>query len=186
MKVELGARNCLYPMLTTIVGANVKGKPNYTAIAHIGIMDFSSISVSSHRAHYTNIGIKENRTFSVNIPSLALVRETDYCGLVSGNSVDKSTVFESFYGQLGTAPLIKACPINLECKLTRVLEFPQHEVFIGEIVETYCDESCLKDGQIDLSRVQPILFAMFDKNYWRLGERFVRAWQIGKQLKSDQ
>ncbi|MFH1484876.1 MAG: hypothetical protein ABIH46_02300, partial [Chloroflexota bacterium] len=27
MKTKLGYRNCLYPMPTTLVGANVKGKP---------------------------------------------------------------------------------------------------------------------------------------------------------------
>jgi len=39
MKHSLGAKNCLYPILTTLVGANVDGKPNYIAIAHVGIMD---------------------------------------------------------------------------------------------------------------------------------------------------
>ena len=98
MKVKLGAKNCLYPMPTTIVGANVNSKPNYIAIAHVGIMDHGSISVSLNRAHYTNAGIKENQTFSVNIPSVDMVKETDYCGLVSGKNQDKSRVFECFYG----------------------------------------------------------------------------------------
>ncbi len=44
MKVKLGAKNCLYPMLTTLVGANVNGRPNHITIAHVGIMDFGSIS----------------------------------------------------------------------------------------------------------------------------------------------
>jgi hypothetical protein len=39
MKVKLGAVNCLYPMPTTLVGANVNGKPNYITIAHVGIME---------------------------------------------------------------------------------------------------------------------------------------------------
>jgi hypothetical protein len=39
MKTEVGAKNCLYPMPTTLAGALVNGKPNYITIAHVGIMD---------------------------------------------------------------------------------------------------------------------------------------------------
>jgi flavin reductase (DIM6/NTAB) family NADH-FMN oxidoreductase RutF len=44
----------------------------------------------------TATGIRENQTFSVNIPSVDIVKETDYCGLVSGKNQDKSQVFECF------------------------------------------------------------------------------------------
>ena len=45
MKVKLGIKNCLYPMPTTLIGAMVNGKPNYTTIAHVGIMDLTSVSL---------------------------------------------------------------------------------------------------------------------------------------------
>ena len=73
MKVKLERKNCLYPMLTTLVGANINKKPNYAPIAFLGIMDFDHISVAMNRRHYTNTGIKENNTFSVNIPSVDIV-----------------------------------------------------------------------------------------------------------------
>ena len=98
MKVKLGAKNCLYPMLTTLVGANVNGRPNYVTIAHVGIMDFGSISLGMNKAHYTNGGIKENGTFSVNIPSVGMVKETDYCGLVSGKRVERPSFSKTFTG----------------------------------------------------------------------------------------
>lgn len=37
-KIEVGAKNFMYPTLTTLVGANVAGKPNYITIAHVGIL----------------------------------------------------------------------------------------------------------------------------------------------------
>ena len=80
MKMKLGPKNCLYPMPTTLVGALVKGKPNYITIAHVGIMDSTSVSLGMNKNHYTNQGIRENKTFSVNIPSAKLVKETDFCG----------------------------------------------------------------------------------------------------------
>jgi flavin reductase (DIM6/NTAB) family NADH-FMN oxidoreductase RutF len=182
MKKQLGARNCLYPLPTVLVGATVEGKPNFATIAHVGIIDLRSVSVSMNRVHYTNAGIKENGTYSINIPSVRMVVETDYCGLVSGSKFDKASVFDVFYGVLETAPMIESCPLNMECKLVQTLEMPHHDVFIGEIVEAYCEEECLEEGGIDYEAVGPILFTMDDKGYWRLGERFADAWEAGKEL----
>ena len=86
MKTEIGCKNCLYPLPTTLVGANVKGKPNFITIAHVGIVNPQAITLGINKIHYTNAGIKENETFSVNIPTSGLVKETDYCGLVSGKT----------------------------------------------------------------------------------------------------
>lgn len=170
-------------MPTTLVGATVEGKPTFITIAHVGIMDLGSVSLGMNKIHYTNAGIKENGTFSVNIPSIQMVKETDYCGLMSGKNVDKDELFEVFYGELKTAPMIKDCPINMECRLIQTVDFPKHDIFVGEIVETYCDERCVTDGVVDFSKVQPILFVMNDKSYWKLGERLARAWHVGKELK---
>ena len=182
MKKLLGAKNCLYPLPTVLVGANVGGKPNYLAIAHVGIMDLGSVSLGMNKVHYTNAGIKENGTFSINMPTAALVRETDYCGLVSGKNADKAALFETFYGALKTAPMIRQCPLNMECRLIKTVDFPRHDIFIGEVVETHCDEQFLDDGLPDIGKIQPILFVMSDRSYYRLGERFAEAWSVGKEL----
>ncbi|MFC1921177.1 hypothetical protein ACFLYQ_05585, partial [Chloroflexota bacterium] len=58
-------------------------------------------------------GIKQNMTFSVNVPSADLVKETDYCGIESGSKADKVAVckFDVFYGKLETAPMVEQCPV---------------------------------------------------------------------------
>ena len=183
MKIKLERKNCLYPMLTTLVGANVSNKPNYAPFAFVGIIDSDHISVAVNRARHTSTGIKQNNTFSVNIPSVDLVKEVDYCGLVSGKEVDKSHLFKTFYGVLGSAPMAEECPINMECRLTQTIEFPRHEVFVGEVVEAYSDALYMSEGRIDLSNVQPILFSFYNKDYWKLDTSFAKAWDIGKELK---
>jgi len=114
-----------------------------------------------------------------------IVKETDYCGLVSGKKQDKSRVFECFYGELHTAPMIKKCPINMECKLRQVVDFPQHDIFIGEIVETYCDDQAITEDVVDFSKVRPILFVINDGSYWEIGKRFAKAWSVGKEFVPD-
>lgn len=186
MKKPLDGINVLYPTPTTIVGAIVEGKVNFITIAHIGIVNHARpylISLSLAKAHYTNAGIRENKTFSVNIPNENLVVETDYVGIVSGKKTDKSSVFEVFYGDLENAPMITECPINMECKLYDVYDTPTHDLFIGEIVETYADESVLKNGKVDLARVKPLLFDMSSIKYWSIGKAVADCWNIGKQLK---
>ena len=182
MKIGLGAKNCLYPLPTTLVGALVNGKPNYITIAHVGIMDLGSVSLGMSKVHYTNAGIKANGTFSVNIPSVKMVKETDHCGLVSGKTEDKSALFKTFYGKLKSAPMIEECAVNMECELIKTIDFPTHDVFIGKIAATYCDKAVLTEGVVDFGKVQPILFVMNDRSYWKLGDKFAKAWDVGKEL----
>jgi flavin reductase (DIM6/NTAB) family NADH-FMN oxidoreductase RutF len=169
-------------MPVVLVGAEVQGKPNFITIAHVGIIDFEHISLSMGKQHYTNKGIRETGTFSVNIPTVGMVKQTDYCGLVSGRKFDKSGIFKTFYGTLETAPMISQCAISMECRLQGTMDMTKHDVFIGHIVETYVDEDLLDGDQVDFSKVDPILFAMYDKSYFKLGERFADAWSVGKEL----
>jgi flavin reductase (DIM6/NTAB) family NADH-FMN oxidoreductase RutF len=185
-KLEIGTKAFLYPMPATMVGANIRGKPNYLTVAYCGIINHNPpmISAALGKAHYTNSGIKENGTFSINIPSEELVKITDYCGLVSGHKVDKSKLFETFYAKLKSAPMIRECPLNLECNLIQTLNVPIDEVFIGEIHGAYSEDQYLTNGLPDIKKMKPIVFSMHDNNYWKVGEHLTRAWNIGRKLKT--
>ena len=185
-KKKLEPVNVLYPTPTVLVGAVVNNRPNFITIAHIGIVNHARpflISLSMAKAHYTNAGIRENKAFSVNIPSENLVAETDYVGLVTGKRVDKSELFDLFFGDLDTAPMIRSCPVNMACRLHDTYDTPTHDLFIGEIVETYADESVLDQSVVDVARVKPLLFDMSSIKYWSLGEAVANCWNVGKQLK---
>lgn len=188
MKRNLGPVNALYPSLTTIVGAIVDGKPNFLAIAHVGIMNHGQpqyLSFGISKSHYTNRGIVEHGEFSVCIPGEDMVVATDYVGLVSGKNTDKSKVFDLFQGELAHAPLIQGCPVCMECRLKQVVDFNTHDVFIGEIVATHAEETVLhQNGKIDISRVRPLLFDMASVKYWSLGAEVAPCWNVGKQLKT--
>ncbi|MBW1899886.1 MAG: flavin reductase family protein [Deltaproteobacteria bacterium] len=180
---EIGAVNLLYPTPTTLVGAMVNGKPNFITIAHIGIMTHTHISLGINKVHYSNAGIKENKTFSVCLPSEDLMVETDYCGIMTGKRTDKAALFDVFYGELKTAPMIRECPVCMECSLERIVDFPSHDIFIGEITQTYVNESVLSDGNVDIAKVRPLLFDMSSKTYWALGTELGKCWNVGKKLK---
>ena len=185
MKTKLGPVNAMYPSLTTIVGAMAGGKANFCTVAHVGIMNHGTpqyVSVGLNKAHYTNPGIREHKVFSINVPGRGLVAETDYVGLVSGKNTDKSGVFKVFFGDTG-APLISECPVVMECRLKRIVDFPTHEVFVGEIAQVHADAAVLRDGKIDVKRLDPLLFDMASRHYWSLGEPVAKCWGAGKGLK---
>jgi flavin reductase (DIM6/NTAB) family NADH-FMN oxidoreductase RutF len=91
-------------------------------------------------------------------------------------------MFKTFYGTLKTAPMIEQCSINMECELLKTVYFPNHDIFIGKIVKTYCDETVLTDGEVDFEKVQPILFVMNNQSYYVIGNKLAKAWNIGKEL----
>ena len=82
------------------------------------------------------------------------------------------------------APMIEECAINMECELTQILDTKSHEIFIGNIVETYCDDKYITNGKVDLVKVQPFFFSMYEPAYWSLGEQIGKAWSIGKDYLS--
>jgi flavin reductase (DIM6/NTAB) family NADH-FMN oxidoreductase RutF len=183
-KIEIAPERICYPMPCSLVGANVGGKPNYLAIAWFSMVNPKPpyVMVAMNKAHYTNSGVKENGTFSINIPSVDMTEVTDYCGLVSGRKCDKSALFETFYGKLKTAPMAKECTFNAECKLLHTVDLPAEELFIGEIIGTYTDERYLTDGLPDLQKMKPLILQMAQKKYLSLGTEISGAWEVGKGL----
>lgn len=182
----IGPVNALYPMPTTLVGARVNGKPNFLAVAHVGILNHGTpqyLSIGLHKSHYSNAGIHENRAFSICLPAEDLMVETDYCGIMTGKKTDKAALFDVFYGELAVAPMIRQCPVNMELRLHEVLDFETHDIFIGELVQTHVAEDVLSEGKIDIARLRPLLFDMASMNYFRLGPAIGQCWNVGKSLK---
>jgi flavin reductase (DIM6/NTAB) family NADH-FMN oxidoreductase RutF len=188
-KKKFGPQTWLYPEPTVLVGVNINDKPNFMAVAWTGIAcgEPPTISVAIRQSRYTLKGIRQNMTFSVNIPSVDMVKETDYCGIVSGSKTDKikDCGFKVFYGKLNNAPLIEQCPINLECEVLHILNLGSHALVIGKIIETYVSEECLTDGQPDASKIKPfVFFPRPSGRYNAIGEVLADAFKIGKEIKS--
>src|SRR3972149_648562 len=171
-KVTVENKTLVFPMPAFLIGANVDGKPNFMTAAWSGIAGSTPpmITVALQHHRHTLKGMKQNMTFSVNVPSVDLVKETDYCGVVSGSKTDKvaDCRFKVFYGKLTTAPMIEQYPVNLECKVMHILDLGSHELVVGRIEETYISEECLTDGKPDVAKIKPIAYV--GRRYVALGE----------------
>jgi len=179
----LGPMPYMSVLPTVLVGANVKGKPNYmtAAWATVACMAPPMVCVAINKARYTAKGIEENKTFSLNIPSAKQIVETDHCGLVSGAQEDKSRVFRSFYGKLKTAPLAEECPVNIECRLFNSVDCGSHRLHIGEVVEIHADKSGVTDGKPDITKIHPLVYAQ--ATYFGVGKQVDKAFSAGKKYR---
>jgi flavin reductase (DIM6/NTAB) family NADH-FMN oxidoreductase RutF len=189
MKVKFGTVPLVYPVPIILAGANVNGKPNYATLGDCGIMGINPplVYISSGQKHYTNQGILENGTYSVNFPSTDLLAVTDYCGIVSGSEVDKTALFETFYGELGTAPMIQECPVNLECRVIKEFSIQHRQIFVGEVVQAHVDEEFVveRDGRrmiAEMTQLDPIIYAL-DNRYYCIGEPIGTGYSEGKDFR---
>ena len=187
-KIKLESKAGQLPILgfypTIVIGANIDGKPDFTTVAWTGVAASvpPSITIALQHHRYSLKGVRQNMSFSVNIPSAAQVKETDYCGLASGARVDKSADcgFSVFYGKLKSAPFIEQCPINHGCEVIQILNLGSHELIVGRIVDTHLSEECLTNGRLDPAKVDPFLFA--GMGYYRIGEYLGDAFRCGIEI----
>jgi flavin reductase (DIM6/NTAB) family NADH-FMN oxidoreductase RutF len=143
------------------------------------------LGVCVNKNNASHEAITDTGEFSVNLPSSDMVEVTDYTGLVSGKRTDKSGLFEIYYGELMSAPLIKNCPLSIECKVNQKVELPTNSFFIAEIINIYTEDKYLTDGKPDVKKIKPFLLTMPDNRFWSIGEYLGSAWDAGRKLRKE-
>jgi flavin reductase (DIM6/NTAB) family NADH-FMN oxidoreductase RutF len=185
-KVQFGPQKLVVPRPVFLVGAVVNGKPNFITIGGGGLANGEPpmIALPIRHHQYTLEGIMQNRTFSINYPSVKQVKETDFCGLVSGRKVDKVAAcgFHIFYGKTDKAPLIDECPVNLECKLMYAMNLGGHMMVIGQVEECHVNEDCLTDGKPDAKKINAMVFDPEQGVYLSFGDVVAKSHSVGREL----
>jgi flavin reductase (DIM6/NTAB) family NADH-FMN oxidoreductase RutF len=174
-------------MPVTLVGTLVDDKVNFMAVAWINRMNNNPPiwGTGINKNHLTVRGVLEQKAFSINIPTADIIEKTDFCGLGSGRKIDKSNVFDVFYGELGNAPMIEECPLTIECKLHDTIDLGTNLLVLGEVVAAYTEDRFLTDGKVDIEKINPVVLTMPDNRYWTVGEYLAKAWNVGKKLMSQ-
>ncbi len=185
-KVKLDQNSGPTPILSAypvvLVGAEVNGKPNFTTVAWVGVAASNppTIAIALQHHRYSLKGIRNRMAFSVNIPSTSQMKETDYCGLVSGEKVDKTERcgFKLFYGKPEGIPFIEQFPINHGCEVVQMVNLGSHELVVGRIVETHVSADCIVGGRLDATKLEPIFFT--GGKYYALGNKLGDAFEAGR------
>ena len=179
-KKNLGKLLALYPKPMTVVGTKVEGKVNWLVVGHTGVIGHDRVLVSMSKQHYSNQGIKQSKKLSINLVSREMLPKADYVGSVSGETVNKSSVFAYHIGENGT-PVIDVSPLTMECNVVDIYETEGFDNFICTVVNTYALPDVLDhNGKLDYTRLKPVLFEFPTYSYLATGE------VIGKCLNLDE
>ena len=175
MKITKGPTTLFYPCPVALVTCSDEtGKDDIVTLAWIGVANSTPpiIAAGIRPTRYSASLIDRTGEFVVNIPSVELLEVTDYCGSVSGADVTKfeATGLTREKASQVKAPLIKECPVNLECRVKQKLVLGSHHLYLGEVLETHVDQNVLDpEGNIDYTKAQPIAYT--PREYWDLGKR---------------
>ena len=190
MKKSVGAKTLLFPTPVLMIGTyDQAGKPNLMSAAWGGICCSQPpcIAVSLRKATYSYASIIERKAFTAGIANQSRITEADYVGIVSGRDVDKFAVagLTPLRSELVDAPYAAEFPVVLECRLLHVFELGLHTQFVGEILDVKADSEVFgEDGNLDIMKIQPLIFDTARKGYHGVGPQLERAFSVGKSLKS--
>jgi flavin reductase (DIM6/NTAB) family NADH-FMN oxidoreductase RutF len=176
---------CL-PWTQTILGTHLGKNVNFMALDWLTRVNYQPpmMGICVNRTNASSNAILDNHEFSINVPNINMVEITDYTGIVSGKSVDKSDLFPVFYGDLKASPMITSCPLTMELKLAETVELPTNYFFIGEIINIYTEEQFITEGKPDIKKIRPFLLTMPDNKFWAIGECVGRAWSDGVEMRN--
>ena len=185
-KVKVDSALFSLPWTQTILGTHYNGRPNFMALDWLTRVNYqpAMLGICVNRGNASNEAIQETGQFSINVPTVEMVEVTDYCGIVSGRKEDKGKLFDIFYGALDKAPLIKDCPLNIECEVARTVELETNSFFIAEITDILANESVLtEDGKPDALKYRPFVLTMPDNRFWSIGAQVGSAWKDGARYR---
>ena len=137
--------------------------------------------------HKTTDNIRLKKAFTISFATKNDIVQSDYFGIVSGNDVPDKVAKAGFTitpSPNVDAPIINEYKLTLECK---VVTFDEDENggarVVGEIVNMSADESILdEEGNIDLGKLQPVIFDSAKNEYRVVGEKVGTAWGSGKAI----
>lgn len=170
MKKQIGRFERLYPNPVVLVSCSDGIKDNIITIAWAGTVcsDPPMISISIRPARLSHQIIKDSSEFAINIPTSSQIRICDFCGVNSGKDIDKFSALGLTKKKPSVikSPLIKECPINIECRVKDIITLGSHDLFIGEVVCVNADEELVyEDGDIDYDKLDILSHCM--GNYFK-------------------
>ena len=164
----------LSPVPVVMVSCGDMANPNIITVAWTGIINTNPsmvyISVRPERHSYKLI--LEQKEFVINLVTRELVKKADQCGVFTGAKVNKFKKF-SLTPKMSakvSVPLIEESPVNIECKVEKVIPLGTHHMFIAKVLAVDVDENLINNnGKLELKRANLVAYSHGD--YLELGKK---------------
>ena len=124
--------------------------------------------------------------FAINLTNEKLTYATDWCGVKSGQKVDKFKQMNLTKERANfiKCPLIKESPVSIECKVKEIKELGSHTMFIAEVLSIDPDKKYISEkGEFDISKCNLIAYA--NGGYYTLGKKIGKFGYSVKKKKNN-
>jgi flavin reductase (DIM6/NTAB) family NADH-FMN oxidoreductase RutF len=174
-KQEWKPGNMLYPLPAVMVSCGREGEtPNIITVAWAGNVCTNPpmLSISVRKDRFSHGIIKDTGEFVVNLVGKDLVKAADWCGVRSGRDYDK---FKEMHltpqkSSKVSCPGIAESPVNIECRVNKILELGSHDMIIADVLCVTVDDKYMDDkGRFDLGATD--LVAYSHGEYFELGKK---------------
>jgi len=154
------AYRLLHPRHTVMVTCkNKAGRTNIITLAWSmpTSIDPPMVVISIAPKRLSHRMIEETGEFVVNVPTMEIVRETLFCGRVSGRECDKfkEAPLTAMRAKKVLSPIIKECVAHLECKLVDQIPTGDHALFVGEVLAAYVNKEVFT-RTFKVKKVKPV------------------------------
>lgn len=164
----------LAPVPPVLVTFGTLDAPNVCTVAWCGMLSTSppKTYISLRPTRYSHELVQQNGQFVINLPTAALVRSIDHCGVKSGREEDKfaNCKLTPLPAALVQPPLLAESPVNIECRVEQVIPLGSHDMFLAEILTVHVNEELIDEkGKLQLARAGLATYAHGE--YFALGKK---------------
>ena len=183
MKKDLKVTPGIFPMPVLMIGTyNEDGSVDVMNAAWGMAQSMQHLKLCLTESHKTVKNMKRTGYCTVALATKDYVQESDYLGMVSGNTVTnkfEKSGLHATKSSLIDAPIIEEYPICMECK---VVGFEDDGTLV-EVVNVSAEEKYLnEDGTLKLDEMGIISYDPYGHGYYQVGPKVGQAFSDGKSL----
>ena len=162
------------PLPPALVSVGDGEESNLITIGWTGILATipPTTYISVRPSRYSHRLLEKNGEFVIHLASEELAPAVDYCGIYTGEKVDKfkNCGLTPIPSEHVKCPTVAECPVAIECRVSRVVPMGSHDVFVADIVGASVDEKYFDEaGKIHLEWAN--LLAYMHGEYFTIGRR---------------
>lgn len=186
-KKSLGVKPYTFPMPTLMIGTyNEDDSVDVMMMAWGGVCAEDMVALNLETSHKTVVNLRKRKAFTLAIPSVDIMKESDYFGIATANKVrDKfeRSGLHAVKSDKVDAPVITEYPLTMECTVEKFEDEPYGLRVLGRIVNTLADESVLdENGKVDAGKLHAFAFDQMRNGYYAVGQKVGQAWYAGTEL----
>ena len=162
------------PVPPVLVTTGTLENPNVCTVAWCGMLSTNPpktyVALRPTRLSHT-MAIAEGN-FVINLPTSALVRAIDRCGVKSGRDENKfeTCKLTAEKASIVSAPTIAESPVCIECQIEEVIPLGSHDMLLASIVAVNVEESIINSqGKLCLAKAGLACYAHGE--YFALGKK---------------